>query len=148
MDALLVLVLAAGTWWGLARYWKQQGKGAGVRHVGGFSAAFFVFVALISILATMEQDRKADAQAVADADLYRIVDDDAMANIKRTVNVRLKQPVEEEQLRRIAATIKSSNKSEFQRTFITYRLEGAPAQGMAWATTHYNPELQIVVHGQ
>lgn len=78
---------------------------------------------------------------------YQIVSDDAVASIKRSVVVLLYGRPSAEELKAIALKIKAKNPKSFDRTFIMYRLKGADTAGAAWATTHFNPGLEVKILG-
>jgi hypothetical protein len=78
---------------------------------------------------------------------YKILKDTPFRGIKRQVVVRLDKPQTEVELRRIAEEIHSSNSHQFDRTFITYYLPGVNINQMAWATTHYDPDLEVEILG-
>src|SRR5437588_13094114 len=58
---------------------------------------------------------------------------------KRMVDVRLNTKVSKEVLREIALAVKSTEKRQYERTFIFYYL---PGEDRPWATSHFNPTLQ------
>lgn len=73
---------------------------------------------------------------------YKIVKDDSLRDVKRTVEVVLKERIEEDLLLKIAQQIYDNRSHDYERTFIGYRIEGEDA-GPYWATTNYNPNLEI-----
>ena len=93
--------------------------------------------AAVTLLASMSQA----------AEDYRIVSDTAYQVIKRTVEVELPTPVSEARLGEIAREIKGRDRRPFQRTFIGYRLKGEAPGLPYWATTHYNPNLNVQLLG-
>lgn len=79
-------------------------------------------------------------------EVQSIEETDVMGNAKRSVVVRLTTPVSEETLETIARAIQAQ-KPHVDRTFIEY-LIGDMAYGTgAWATTHFNPDLEVQVLG-
>lgn len=77
---------------------------------------------------------------------YTILKDESMSTIKRSVDVRLKEKVSEEDLRIIAQEIRAM-KGAHDRTFIVYYLPGDQVGAGGWAMTHFNPDLQVRVLG-
>ncbi len=78
---------------------------------------------------------------------YAIVSDDYKRSIKRTVLVALNERVTEAELTEIAKAIKAQANHPTERTFISYRVDGATS-GYYWATTHYNPDLNVQIIGR
>lgn len=76
--------------------------------------------------------------------VYDIKSDEYMGGIKRTVEVKLVSKLSLEQLKAVAKIIKADEKKQIERTFIGYTLEGHQAPGY-WATTHYNPDLNVII---
>jgi len=78
---------------------------------------------------------------------YRIVRDDRTARIKRSVEVRIDERLTKAQLTAIAKQIKSSDKTQYERTFISYLLPHEKSGEGCYATTHYDPDLKVDVYG-
>ena len=74
---------------------------------------------------------------------YKILSDESRRDIKRTVEVELPGMSSDKDLQEVAEDI---YKGGYERTFITYVLKENPSQ--AWATTHFNPYLEITYIGQ
>lgn len=74
---------------------------------------------------------------------YKIIKDETMGSIKRSVEVLLPSRVDETTLKVLANSI---YKDGFERTFISYRLEGEEKSGY-WARINYDPELKILFIG-
>jgi hypothetical protein len=77
---------------------------------------------------------------------YRIIEDSRTGNIKRSVEVILEDKLEENDLKKIAEKIKRSDGRDYERTFIGYHIKQKRDSGY-WATTHYNPNLQVLILG-
>lgn len=77
---------------------------------------------------------------------FSLVSDEYQTPFKRTVEVALDSRVTEAELAVIAETIKAQASHPTDRTFISYRVEGATS-GAYWATTHYAPELSVRIIG-
>lgn len=78
---------------------------------------------------------------------YTISEDTHKRDIKRSVVVLLEEKLSKEQLRQLANRIKNSDASSYQRTFIGYYLKGKDRNNGYWATTHFNPNLEVRVLG-
>lgn len=77
---------------------------------------------------------------------YSILSDESKHNIKRTVEIELPERIDKAELTRIAQYIKASEERSYERTFIGYRIRG-DGSGYYWATTHYNPDLEVIILG-
>jgi len=75
---------------------------------------------------------------------FSIINVSTLRSLKRTVNVRLSQRVSEDVLRVIAQKLYIPG---YDRTFILYWLPHMEVGTGAWATTHFNPDLEIRVLG-
>ena len=73
---------------------------------------------------------------------HYVESDEYTGSFKRTVEVKLADKLTHEQLKAVAEKIKAGEKRKTERTFIGYRLEQQQSPGY-WATTHYNPDLEV-----
>lgn len=87
-----------------------------------------------------------EAQVPADV-TYRILQEETIPNVKRSVDVRLSRRVSADILRAIAHEITAKDNSRYRRTFILYYLPEMEVGAGAWASSHFNPELQIEIYG-
>ncbi len=80
-------------------------------------------------------------------DVYTIMDikSNDVAS-KLTMNLQLKNRLSEDSLKLIATEIKANNPNS-KRIFIFYYLQGEKSSGIAWATTHYTPDLEVNILG-
>ena len=78
---------------------------------------------------------------------YTIIDSHTVRGIKRSLDVRLNKKVSESVLRAIALKLKSQDSRTYERTFIGYLLPGMKVNAGAWATTHFNPSLEVEILG-
>ncbi|MCK4694738.1 MAG: hypothetical protein KAT74_03200 [Candidatus Cloacimonetes bacterium] len=78
---------------------------------------------------------------------YNIIQENKIPDIKRSVDIRINRRVSKDELREIALTIKAKDKSGYDRTFICYYLPDMIIDEGAWATTHFNPELEVKILG-
>src|ERR1039457_4223586 len=78
---------------------------------------------------------------------YTIIKADLMPGIKRDLDIRLNRKVSEEVLRAIATELKNYDQHTYERTFIGYYLPGMDVGSGAWATSHFDPDLEICILG-
>ena len=95
------------------------------------------------------RDRKAAdvVSAIPNDVTYAIIDSHTIGGIKRSLDIRLNRKVPEDVLRAIALKLRSMDPRQFDRTFISYYLEGMQVGAGAWATTHFNPALEVRILG-
>ena len=80
-------------------------------------------------------------------DQYEIIGEKFEPTYKKAlIDVRLKRRVTEDELKSIAAEIKSKNKKA-ERFMITYFLEDTQDYSQAWAVTNYNPDESVSILG-
>lgn len=84
----------------------------------------------------------------SDLPKYKITEDTVKGNIKRTVEVDLPSRTDEETLRALAEKIRDLSNVDVERTFIGYRISGDHKNQSYWATTHYNPSLEVNILGE
>ncbi|MFB3910057.1 MAG: PDZ domain-containing protein [Candidatus Eisenbacteria bacterium] len=78
---------------------------------------------------------------------YRVESDERLPGVKRSVDVILDHKVSIEELRAIAVEIKEADTHEYARTFILYYLPGMQVGAGAWASSHFDPELEVKILG-
>jgi len=78
---------------------------------------------------------------------YSIIDSDTYLNYKRSLDVRLNKKVSEKTLRAIALKLKAQDLKNYERTFICYYLPDMEVGTGAWATTHFDPDLEVRILG-
>lgn len=78
---------------------------------------------------------------------FTIVKEDKIPGAKRSLDIRLNKKVSEEVLRAIALKLKAQDAGAYERTFIAYYLPEMTIGTGAWATTHFNPDLEIRILG-
>ena len=78
---------------------------------------------------------------------YEVISDATTPSIKRSVDVRLNKRVTEEVLQTLGLRIKASDSRSYQRTFILYYLPDMEVGAGAWASSHFNPELEVEIFG-
>ncbi|MCK4998179.1 MAG: hypothetical protein KAS23_01545 [Anaerohalosphaera sp.] len=93
-------------------------------------------------VAPKTSSKKEDNQSV-----YKIVDSNIMPGIKRSLDVRLDKKVSEATLKKIAYELKAKDTRRYERTFICYYLPDMQVGAGAWATTHFDPNLEVKILG-
>lgn len=78
---------------------------------------------------------------------YTVIDETKIPGIKRSVDIRLNKHVSEDILTAIAKTVKASDGGTYERTFIGYYLPSMQIDAGYWATSHYNPDLEVRILG-
>ena len=78
---------------------------------------------------------------------YSIIESSISHGLKRSLDVRLNKKVSERTLRTIALKLKSQDARDYERTFILYYLPGMAVGAGAWATTHFDPALEVRILG-
>lgn len=82
--------------------------------------------------------------------LYSIGGDQRKPPHKRVVTVHLKQRITRDEIRTIAHEIKDADPTYYRRVFILYTLwDGIGEQPIGcWATSHFEPDLKIIINGK
>lgn len=93
------------------------------------------------------QPQRLQKPIIPDDVSYSILDSSTVPGIKRSLDVRLNKKVSEKILHTIALELQSQDSRHYDRTFITYYLPGMDIGAGAWATTHFNPDLEVRVLG-
>lgn len=96
--------------------------------------------------ATRTNENDADA-AIPDDVVYTVVDEQVVPTEKRSLDIRLNRKVSEGVLRAIALELKVSESEPYNRTFIGYYLPDSKVNAGYWATTHFNPDLEVRILG-
>lgn len=104
-----------------------------------------VVVSLLFCLISCGTDR--NQKAVGEEKQYSIIKEEKMGNIKSTIDIRLKSDVDKEALTKIANKLKKDGRSNYQRIFINYYLPEMEVGEGAWATSHFNPDLEVQILG-
>lgn len=76
----------------------------------------------------------------------KILDTETMKTIKKIIYIQIPEQLTEPQLKEIAAQMRNENRN-YERLFIFYLLPEMEIGFGAWATTHYNTELEISIMG-
>ncbi len=77
---------------------------------------------------------------------YSIVNEGAKrSGAKRSLDIRLNKKVTEGTLRAIALELKSRESRSYDRTLMNYYLPEMTPGGPFWATTNFNPDLEVKI---
>ncbi len=78
---------------------------------------------------------------------YQIVKAERRPPIKASFDIRLEEIVLAADLEHIAREIRSKERDSYERIFITYYLPDMQIGAGAWATSHWNPSLDVRILG-
>ena len=79
---------------------------------------------------------------------YQIIHAESFADTKYTYDIRLSNnKLSEHELSELAWELKNRLDREYDRIFISYYLPDDEIGNGAWATSHYNPNLQVKIIG-
>ena len=78
---------------------------------------------------------------------YKIIENNILPGIKRSLTVQIDRKVSENILREIAIKLKDSDPKKYDRTFIVYCLPEIDCKNGAWATSHFDPDLEVRIQG-
>jgi len=78
---------------------------------------------------------------------YTIIEQSTIPGIKRSLVIRLNKEVSEGALISIALALKNSDSNSYERTFISYLLPDMIVNAGCWATTHFDPNLEVRILG-
>jgi len=87
------------------------------------------------------------AKAIPDDVTYTIIDKNIVPGIKRSLDIRLNRKVSEDVLKAIGMKLKNSDPKTYDRTLIGYYLPDMKINAGYWATTHFNPNLEVRILG-
>ena len=78
---------------------------------------------------------------------YSIISKNTLLNEKRSLDIRINKRVSKNVLRAIALKLKAQDSKSYKRTFISYYLPGMKINSGSWASTHFNPSLEVKIYG-
>lgn len=96
---------------------------------------------------TVQSPQQAADEGLVVPVTYSIIDSYTLPDVKRSLTVRLSEKVSEDTLHSIAMELKAQDPRHYERTFIGYYLPGMELGRTAWATTHFDPDLEIRILG-
>jgi len=100
-----------------------------------------------SATAKPQQTPHAEEPVIPSDVTYSIIDSSTIPGIKRMLDIRLNKKVSADTLRAIALRLKSQDSRSYERTFIGYYLPEMKVGAGGWATTHFNPNLEVRILG-
>ncbi len=109
-----------------------------------FTRSLFTWLALLGLTLTQNN---LFAETAPNYAAYSIVEDSDFLHFKRSVIVRLNEKVSKQTLRAIAVDLKKMTRKNYEKTFIAYYLPGMKIGAGAWATTHFEPNLKVLILG-
>lgn len=78
---------------------------------------------------------------------YQIINEESMHNIKTSITVRLQKEQTKDTLRMIANQLRNDGRTKYQKIFIFHLLPEMEKGKGAWATTHFNDNLEVEILG-
>jgi len=103
-----------------------------------------VIVALLGVTGCETEKSGRSPPSIIPTDVsYTVIGTETVPHIKRSLDVRLNKKVSEDVLRAIALELKSNDSNRYARTFIVYYLPGMTVDAGGWATSHFNPKLEV-----
>jgi hypothetical protein len=76
---------------------------------------------------------------------YTIINEETYLDIKTSIDIRLDSEVDEEILYKIANELWEDGREKYERVFICYYLPDMEVDAGAWATTHFDPKLEVKI---
>jgi hypothetical protein len=97
-----------------------------------------------SLVASLEKPAKSDAATPLPPGVtFRILDATRIEGIKCSLTVLLSAKVSPETLKAFALSLRVSERKNYPRTYIVYYLPGMSLNDLAWATSHFDPDLKV-----
>ena len=78
---------------------------------------------------------------------YTIIEKSSLGSIKLSLDIRLEQKVSKSFLQKFALKLRQGEPIKYDRIFICYLLPGMTPGAGAWATSHFNPNLEVKILG-
>ena len=78
---------------------------------------------------------------------YTVVEKSNLRSIKSSIDIRLEKKVSKDFLQKLALKLRKAEPRKYDRMFITYYLPGMTPGSGAWATSHFNPNLEVKILG-
>lgn len=96
---------------------------------------------------TAERIPRPPATAIPEDVTFTVIKQDRYGDTKRSLDIRLNRKVPKDVLRTIALQLKDADSGRYERTFIVYYLPEMQVGAGGWATTHFNPNLEVRILG-
>ena len=78
---------------------------------------------------------------------YTVIEKSTLGSIKCSIDIRLEKKISKEALKQLALDLRDAESKQYDRMFILYYLPNMPPGAGAWATSHFNPNLEIKILG-
>jgi len=78
---------------------------------------------------------------------YTVIGKSNLGSIKCSIDIRLEKKVTKEFLHKLALKLRKAEPREYDHMFITYYLPGMTPGSGAWATSHFDPNLEVKILG-
>jgi len=78
---------------------------------------------------------------------YTVIEKSHMGNIKGSIDIKLEKKVTKAFLQKLALKLRDAEPRKYDRLFILYYLPSMTSGSGAWATSHFNPNLEIKILG-
>ncbi len=78
---------------------------------------------------------------------YTVIEKTNLGQVKGSISIRLEKKVSKDSLRKLALKLREIQPRKYDRLFITYYLPNMKPGFGAWASTHFNPDLKVVILG-
>lgn len=96
--------------------------------------------------ATAEESLSAQSPIPDDLQ-YEVINESTAGDARRSLDVRLSRKVEAEVLEALAIRLRDLATRRYARTYIVYYLPGMEVGAGGWATSHFNPDLDVRILG-
>lgn len=78
---------------------------------------------------------------------YTVIEKTNLGTVKGSIVIRLEKKVTRDLLHKLALNLKEAQPRKYDRLFIEYYLPGMTPGSGAWATSHFNPTLEVRILG-
>ncbi|WP_299078878.1 hypothetical protein [uncultured Paraglaciecola sp.] len=76
---------------------------------------------------------------------YEVIKESSIPGIKHSIDISLNKKISKDELASLAQKLKGS--AQYERTFIGYVINMSEVKNGYWATTHFNPDLNVKILG-
>ena len=78
---------------------------------------------------------------------YTVIEKTNLGTVKGSIDIRLEKKVTKDLLQELALKLQETQPRKYDRLFITYYLPGMTPGSGAWATSDFNPNLEVRILG-
>lgn len=78
---------------------------------------------------------------------YTVIEKTNFGSVKGSIDIRLSKKVTRNFLQKLALNLREAEPRKYDRLFIAYYLPGMTPGSGAWATSHFNPNLEVKILG-